>query len=97
MGIDIQSTDEPFRGHLVNMATFQTPLKHSYSCLAEETLESPKANFTLKIREVQLEAYRLTPPGHREFSTRMPIKPFLLTHFILSFVLKELDDLQLSS
>jgi len=63
------STEEKVEKHLLNLGTFQTPLKHSYSCLAEETLKSPAGDFSLKIREVQLEAYRLTAPGHREFST----------------------------
>lgn len=53
---------------LDNIGRFQTPLNHSYSCLAEETIKTEKGEFVLKIREVQVEAFRAGQPGHKEFS-----------------------------
>lgn len=53
---------------LDNIGRFQTPLNHSYSCLAEETIKTEKGEFVLKIREVQVEAFRASQPGHKEFS-----------------------------
>ena len=55
----------------MNLGVFQTPLNHSYSCLAEEVVKSKddiNNDFTLRIREIQLEAYRANAPGHHEFS-----------------------------
>ncbi|ODM99918.1 Lysosome-associated membrane glycoprotein 1 [Orchesella cincta] len=61
-----------FNGQLLNKAVFQTPINHSYSCFAEEVLKSDDSSFQLKIREIQLEAYRSTTGGHSEFSVAVP-------------------------
>jgi len=61
-----------FTDQLLNKAVFQTPFNHSYSCFAEEVLKADNKSFALKIREIQLEAYRSTTGGHSEFSAAVP-------------------------
>ncbi|CAL8094859.1 unnamed protein product [Orchesella dallaii] len=61
-----------FSDQLLSKAVFQTPLNHSYSCFAEEVLKTESGSFALKIREIQLEAYRSTAEGHSEFSAAIP-------------------------
>jgi len=63
------NTTDKVKKQILNIATFQTPFKHSYTCLAEEVLKSSTGDFSLKIREVRVEAYRQTPAGNKQYST----------------------------
>jgi lysosomal-associated membrane protein 1/2 len=48
-------------------AMFQTPLNHSYSCMQQEIIKSDDDHVTIKLSDIQLEAFRTT--GYRKFNS----------------------------
>jgi len=57
----------PISFEIVKQSAFQTPLNHSYACLAQEILKSADGNTTVKFSDVRLEAFTTT--GFMEFSS----------------------------
>jgi hypothetical protein len=57
----------PIQFALLEQAAFQTPLNHSYACLAQEVLKNADGTTVLKLSDIRLEAFRTA--GFMEFSS----------------------------
>lgn len=65
---NVTEAETPFAVDLKNKAAFQTPLNHSYACLAQEVLKSDDGTIVLKFSDIRVEAFKMGAPNHKEFS-----------------------------